>query len=543
MAITGKRMRLGEILIKAGVLTEEQLQLGLARQQQTREPIGQILVSLNMVTDEQIKHALEVQYGVKPFDLKSQIPSEVVRLVPESMMRQYKILPVAINQLTVAMVDPGNILALDDLRLRFKGVAIQPVVVTDAEFEQVLRSMPRDVLPEPSAEGSRPEPPLEEGSVDRMVQGLLANALKKRATEVVIEPREREAIVRFRVDGELISEPAVPARLASALMARLRVLADLSPTVSHLPQAGVLELVHESRTIQVQLRSLPTRHGPRASLYLQDPRPLKTLDLASAQLHPKTEAPLRALLRRSAGLVLLTGPQHSGKRALLEVCLKEATATGRAAIALDLPHADEIPGVTLVSSSDESPEAKRAALEAVLQQSTDILATDHVDDPEVARRLVRGTLAGRLTLMGLTSTQPLLDGLIDLGELPPRTVAQAVAGIVTLRRVKRLCPACRVPAPPDEAAVRALRLQGDLRQVHRAGACPECRGTGYQGQIRLVEAIPFDARLRALVADGAPRVEIEELARLQGYFPLRDAAAWAVAQGLTSIDALQDGDF
>lgn len=543
MAITGKRMRLGEILIKAGILTEEQLQLGLARQQQTREPIGQILVALNLVTDEQIKHALEVQYGVKSFDFKSKIPSEVMRLVPESMMRQHKIMPVAINQLTVAMVDPGNILALDDLRLRFKGIAIQPVVVTDAEFEQVLRNLPREAIPVPTEGGASPEPPLEEGTADRMVQGLLASALRKRATEVVIEPHHQEAVVRFRVDGELIPEPAVPIRLATALMARLRVMAQLSPSVSHQPQTGLLDFTHESRAIQVELRALPTRHGPRISLFLHDPRLLETRDLASMQLHAKAEAALRALLRRSTGIVLLNGPRHSGQRALLGAALKEATATGRAAIALDLPHVDEIPGVTLVSSSDESPEARRAALEAVLQQSTDILATDHVHDPEVARRLVQATLAGRLTLMGLTTTQTLLDGLLDLAGLPARMVAQAVAGTVTMRRVKKLCPACRVPALPDEAAVRALRLQGDLRQVHRAGACPDCRGTGYQGQISLVEVLPFDARLRELLAAGASRVEIEELARVQGYLPLRDAAAWAVSQGLTSIDALQDGDF
>ena len=544
MAVSGKRMRLGEILIQAGVLTDEQLQIGLAKQQQTRDPIGQILVNLGYVTEEQIKHALEVQYGVKSFSLKSRIPQEVLRLIPEAMMRRHKILPVSLNQLTIAMVDPSNILALDDLRLRFKGVSIQPVVVTEAEFEQALKGVPREAVVEAASREEDPEPenPQDESSAEKIAQAILSGALRRGATEVVLEPREHDVMVRFRIEGRLVKEPLIPSRLANALVARLRVLADLPPTASHTYQSGVIRMPHEARQIKIVLRCMPVRHGQMLTLRVYDPAQYQQAALDALVLHPQTAATLKALLERPSGLLLVNAPRHSGKQTMLAACLREVFRAGRSAIALDLPVAETLEGITQVMPSEQNLEARRAAVEAMLLQSSDMMVVDHVEDPEVARKLVRGALGGRLTLVGMTTTQGFLDELLDCTGMEERAIANAMAGVVTMRLVRRLCTACRIPYQPDEAILAYVRPYDDSGLLYRAVGCPDCHDTGYKGQVGLYEVLPMTAKIRQNVAQGASKAEIDALAKQQGVLPLADYAAWAVAQGLTTFEELARSD-
>ncbi|MNX16347.1 Type II secretion system protein E [compost metagenome] len=544
MAVSGKRMRLGEILIQAGVLTDEQLQIGLAKQQQTRDPIGQILVNLGYVTEEQIKHALEVQYGVKSFSLKSRIPQEVLRLIPEAMMRRHKILPVSLNQLTIAMVDPSNILALDDLRLRFKGVSIQPVVVTEAEFDQALKAMPREALLEQASreEDAETDPPQDESSAEKIAQAILTGALRRGATEIVLEPREHDVMVRFRIEGRLVKEPLIPSRLANALVARLRILADLPPTASPTSQSGVIRMPYEARPIKIVLSCMPVRHGQMLTLRIFDPAQFHQAVVDALVLHPQTASTLKALLERPAGLLLFNAPRHSGKQTMIAACLREVLRAGRSAIALDLPVAESLEGVTQVTPSEQNGEARRAAVEAMLLQSADLMVVDPIEDPEVVRKLVRGALGGRLALVGLTTTQRFLDELLDLSGMEARAIANAVAGVVTMRLVRRLCTACRIPYEPDEAKIAYFRPYDDSGLLYRAVGCPDCHDTGYKGQVGLYEVVPMSAKIRQLVAQGASKVEIDALAKQQGVLPLADYAAWAVAQGHTTLEELARSD-
>ncbi len=541
MDVSGLRMRLGEILIQAGLLTEEQLQIGLAKQQQKREPIGQILANLGFVTDEQIKHALEVQYGVKAFNLKSRILPEMIRLLPEAMIRQHKVLPVALNQITLAMVDPGNILALDDLRLRFKGVSIQPVLVSETEFEQILKSLPREATTEREEEAAA-EPAQDEGAANRLAHEILEAALRRGATEVVLEPRAGEMSARFRIEGVLVTEPAIPSRLANALIARLRVLAELPPMAGHVSQTGIIQLPYESHRIKVMLRCMPARFGQMVTLRIFDLERFKNAAIDGLVLHPQVASMVKGILARPAGLVVFNAPLHSGKHTMLAACLREATRSGRSAIALENPLADEIEGVTLVTANEENVEARRSAIEAILLQSPDVMLIDQTADPEVARKVVRGALGGRLALLGFTTTQVFLDELFDLSGLKQRTIANAVAGVVTMRLVRRLCVSCRTPYRPDDATKAFFMPFNPSGVLHRAQGCPDCQDTGYKGQIGLFEVYPFAAKMRQMVAQGASKTEIDVLAKQLGYLPLADYAAWAVAQGHTSLEELASAD-
>jgi type IV pilus assembly protein PilB len=257
----GKRLWLGEILIKAGLINDEQLGIGLNKQKQTREPIGEILIKLGFVTEDQIRHALELQYGVKSISLKGKIPLEIVRLLPESLIRQHLILPVGISHMTIAMVDPTNFMALDDVRLRLKGVYIEPVVVSESEFHEYLKQLPkaeaaRMAMPTQEAKPESrpvPVPSMDENNPATAATNLLNNAIRRHASEVIVEPQEAETIVRYRVDG-FFQKETLSAKMAQPLVSRFKVQADINP--GQVPQSGSFVYNYEGRNIKVFLNSI-----------------------------------------------------------------------------------------------------------------------------------------------------------------------------------------------------------------------------------------------------------------------------------------------
>ncbi|MNX73305.1 Type II secretion system protein E [compost metagenome] len=546
MTIPGKRLRLGEILINAGVLTEDQLAQGLSKQQQTREPLGEILIALGHVTDAQIKHALELQYGVKSFSMKQKPPQELVRLLPEAMIRQHQILPVGISQMTVAMVDPNNILALDDLRLRFKGVSLQPVVITDADFREILKVIPRETVvaaaPEAEArpEEERPDASLagEDQTAAQYAQGLLATALKRKATEIVLEPQEHETWVRLRIDGSLVREPSIAPRLGAAVIGRFKVLANLAPTSGGMAQTGTVKTRHEGRSIHLTLRALTVKHGQMLTLRLFDQSALEQTSLDSIVHHPGTREVLRRLLRLKSGLLLINGPKHSGKDTLLYALLKEALKDNRSVIGFGtMPF--ELEGIAQAPLDTHRPDL---SLSQVFEQSPDLLAVPSLTEPELARGLVHGALAGAAAIVGIPTAQRFLHQLLDLSELAPRPVANAVAGVVVIRLVRKLCPACKVPYKPDDQTFAFFKAINETGMLYRSVGCPECHETGYAGQVGIFGVLPFDAQLRHLVASNTPQPQIDQYAKQRGHMALYDYATWVAAQGLTTLDELAKTD-
>lgn len=520
MAISGKKKRLGEILIDAGLITEDQLNVGLVKQKQTREPIGEILVNLGIVTENQIKHALELQYGIKAFHANQKVPPEVLRLVPEAMIRQHQIMPVAINQLTVAMVDPGNILALDDLRLRYRGVSLQPVVITEADFRELMKAIPRDRGPSsdaaPAEELTVPPAATEESTANQLIQAILANAMRKRATEILLEPQEQETTVRFRVDGRFIKEPSVPPRLAELVLARLRVMAQLATGAGPGPQTGVIPVKSEGRSLRLLMRTLPLRHGLMASLRIFDQQTLEKATPETLVMHPTALEALDRLLSRASGMILFLGPRHAGRGALLNACMRRLTASGTSVLSLEDPVLVDIPGVAQLPITEGGPSALRHAVDSALQQVSDAVVVQDLDDAEAASRLIRTALAGRLVLASFATTQPYLADPLDTWGVPARSLAAGVAGLVTCRLLRRLCQTCH--GKGSEAA---------------GAPCADCGQTGYRGLVGAYEVLPLNARLRDLLLAGDTDAIAQE-ARATGLVPLADYGAWLVTEGQTS---------
>jgi type II secretory ATPase GspE/PulE/Tfp pilus assembly ATPase PilB-like protein len=530
MAVYGKRLRLGEILTRAGVISEAQLQVALAKQQLTREPIGEILISLGYVTSEQIRNALELQYGVKSITLSSSVNLDLVKLLPEAVIKRLRVVPVAIGQLTLAMVDPANMAAVEEVKSRFKGINVQPVVITETEFREFLANLST----EDQDIDNLDELSIDDASAAQLVHILLTHALSRGATELMLEPEEFETRIRVRIDGYLAAEPAVPTRISGLISSRLRVLCDMSPTPPLVPQNGSFHFPYEGRKLKVTLHSLPVKYGQLITLRFFDPVRLGATSLEDLIRHPSVRGSLEQLLLRQSGLVVINGPHHPLKTALIYACLRFAAQQGRGVVSLEpiIEHELEAISQLQVGAEGESAMSVGSALKTVLDHGHDIVAVWDCGDPDIARRLVRAALGGRMVVASWNTTERFLEEALESWGLPTRTVANALAGIVNVRALRALCRNCRREVqPPEDTHPLVLRYNDSGRLAVPGEGCETCGYRAYRGQVGSFEVFPLSRELRALVANGAPKASFDVVAQAEGLLPLADYAAWLVGQG------------
>lgn len=568
MAVGGKRVRLGEILVRAGVLEEAQLNEALAKQKETKEPIGEILTKLGFVTEEKIKYALELQFGVKHVNLKqARIPAEVLKLLPEPLLKQYQMIPVAVNQLTVALVDPNNILAIDEIRKRLKGVSVVPAVCTESDFWETLKTIPKEgAAPAPSntagAANHLPEIPaatdaqlkdlLEkaakgagDAAMAPVVNAILSSAIKKRASTIFIEPMENEVILRYRVDGHMLREPGIAAKLGQSIISRIKVMAGLAVTAGNAPMNGTFAFNFENRPVKIAFHSMPARHGQVMTIRIFDSALLASQGLDNLVLNPRTAQGVRALLQKPSGLLLFAGPRGSGKTILQYACLKELKGAGASIMTIEDPIEFDLDGITQVPVSAEpgaNDMSVLAGLNSALNQSPSAVMVSDVVEPAIAQRMVKGALAGTLVLGGLTTTQGALVEARETWDVPVRLIANSIAGLVTQRLVRRLCPSCKETYKPDEKTAAYFAKLNGTGDLVRAKGCENCYQTGFSGQVGVYEVIPFNAQIRELVARNAPKAHIDHLARQMGMLTLEDYAMWLVSQGHTTWDEIKKTD-
>lgn len=568
MAVGGKRIRLGEILVRAGVLEESQLNEALAKQKETKEPIGEILTKMGFVTEEKIKYALELQFGVKHISLKTaRIPAEVLKLLPEPLLKQYQMIPVAVNQLTVALVDPNNILAIDEIRKRLKGVSVVPAVCTESDFWETLKTIPKDTgapagasgasasashLPEiPAATDAQLKDLLDkatkggDAAITPLVNAILSSAIKKRASTIFVEPMENEVILRYRVDGHMLREPGIAAKLGQSIISRVKVMAGLAVTAGNTPMSGTFSFNYENRPVKIAFHSMPARHGQVMTIRIFDSAILASQGLDNLVLNPRTSAALRQLVGKPSGLMLFAGPRGSGKTILQYACLKELKNQGASIITVEDPVEFDLDGITQVPVSQE-PGANDLSvlggLNSALNQSPNAVMVGNVTEPAIAQRMVKGALGGTLMLGGLTTTQGALVEAKETWEVPVRLIANSIAGMVTQRLVRRLCPSCKEQYKPDEKTAAYFAKLNGTGDLYKPKGCENCYQTGFSGQVGVYEVIPFTPQIRELVARNAPKAHIDHLARQMGMLTLEDYAMWLVSQGYTTWDEIKKTD-
>ena len=555
-----QRRRLSDFLLAEGMLTAEQLASILAEQKRTNERFPVLVVRMGLMSEDQMVDAQSRHYRI-PFVVfpEGGIPPEILRLVPSAIALKHEVVPIgrSAGALTLAMVDPTNLSAVDDVAFR-TGMRVFPVIARPSVIRQALeqfyepqKSTLATALSEAEAEAGA-EPEIEEAPnpldlrasadhapVVRLVNMIIVEAINRGASDIHLEPGERFLQVRFRVDGVLQDIMAPAKRLEPAVVSRIKIMANLDIAERRLPQDGRIKFRDGSREIDFRVSVIPVLYGESVVLRLLDKSALK-LDLTQLGLDGWSLEQFQAAIRNPHGMILVTGPTGSGKTTTLYSALQTVNNSEIHILTLEDPVEYNIPRVNQVQVNEEIGFGFATALRSFLRHDPDVILVGEMRDLDTAQIANRAALTGHLVLSTLhTNDAPsTVSRLIDMG-IPPFLLASSLRLIVAQRLARKICEECRGPYDCDEADLipHGLRPQGRGAIVlFRGVGCPTCSYTGVRGRIALYEVLPITPEIRELVARGADPAEIKKVARDLGMLTLREAGLAKVLEGVTTIE-------
>jgi general secretion pathway protein E len=554
---------LGQILVESKTITEKQLQEALREQNEegSTKKLGEVLVANNFVSEEDMLKALAIQLDLPYYDRLpiNDIDPMLVDNIPIQFCRDNKILPIARDDfnVTVVVADPLNIHPLDDLRLILStniNMIVSPPSVIENSINRVFEranDASQKVLDELNVgdvgdEGDLDETrDLLESSDDekpiiRLVNSLLARAVKERASDIHIEPLENEVLVRFRIDGMLQDKTQIQKRHAGSLASRIKVIGKLDIAEKRVPQDGRISIKVAGKDIDVRLSVIPVAFGERIVMRLLDKSSGgKRLDQMG--LEKRTYDALGNLIEQKHGIVLVTGPTGSGKSTLLYACLMHINTSDINILTIEDPVEYQVSGVGQIEVKDKIGMTFASGLRAILRQDPDVIMIGEIRDSETARIAVQASITGHLVLSTLhtNDTASTVTRFLDFG-VQPFQLSSAVLGIVATRLLRRLCQNCREAYDPSDVELHQIGIKrADLkgRQIYRAGhGCDRCFGIGYHGRIGVYELMVFDEEMRTLIMATQDAKTIKKRAVDKGMITLRDAALHKVVTGDTSLD-------
>lgn len=548
------RERLGELLVRAGLVTDEQLQSALDEQQRSGGKIGEVLVRELMLTEDEIASALAEQKGLDHVNLASfEIDRDVTTLIPVRMARREGVIPIKLegDRLTLAMSDPLDVEAVDEVELR-TGFKVDPVVASASQVRFAIEKYIAggDALQElelVSHEQDLDDASLQETSGDadvavvRMVNQLIREAVVERASDIHFEPAERGVRVRYRVDGVLREAAGLPKNSQAELLSRLKVMADLDITERRRPQDGRIAVKVDDKTLDLRVATLPTPLGESITLRILDKEgSVKGLDEIGLGEHER--AAIDRMLQKPYGALFVSGPTGAGKSTTLYALLNAINDPGRKVITVEDPIEYRMDGVTQIAVNNRIGLSFAAGLRTILRSDPDIVMVGEVRDPETAETAVRAALTGHLVLSSIhTNDAPAaLTRLTDMG-VPPYITSSGLLGAVAQRLVRTLCKKCRKVQKVSWDRLVAAGFGEDEAlglKIYRAVGCSECSQTGYRGRIGVFEVMEFDEQLQDMFIHSAPADELREAAMGRGMRPLRRDALDKVAAGITTLEEL-----
>lgn len=547
---------LGQRLIEAGLINETQLQTALREQQRTREYLGRILIRLGYVSDEAVAAALAAQARVKFVDLGQYMAQpEAVQLIPENFARQHHLVPVSYvgKVLVVAMANPLDILTIDELRRLSKG----PVEVVGAAGNEILEALDRaygigagadwnEVVDQSIQQvvGRRGGAPVgeieaaQEAPVIRLIDSLLGRGIQEGATDIHIEPEERLVRSRFRIDGILRQGPDVPKELQGAVVARIKVMANLDIAENRLPQDGRISFSFGGRDIDLRVSTFPTVRGENLVLRILD-RAKLVLGLEQLGFSPDQLTFFKRILQSPNGIVLVTGPTGSGKTTTLYSALSYLNAEERNIITIEDPVEYEIAGIRQSQVNVKAGLTFGAGLRHMLRQDPDVIMVGEMRDEETADIAIRAALTGHLVFSTLHTNDAAgaLPRLADMGA-PPFLLSSALLLVVAQRLVRNICVSCKEEAEPDPALFKRMGLQGkeDQLKFFRGKGCDKCGFTGYRGRIGIFELLQITPEMNPLILEKADSRSIQRAARAQGMRTLLEDGIRKALRGGTTLE-------
>jgi type IV pilus assembly protein PilB len=559
--------RLGDLLVKEKVITSEQLDQAVRVQKESGARLGSVLVKLGFLSDEDVTNFLSRQYGVPAINLSFfEIDPQVVKLIPYDTARRYQILPLSRvgASLTIAMVDPTNVFAMDDIKF-MTGFNIEPVVASESaimegiekaygstheeDVEKVMQSLDlgeADVELQAEQEDlamADLEKAAEEAPIVKLVNLVLTDAVKRGASDIHIEPYEKEYRVRFRIDGMLQTIMNPPSKLKDAITSRIKIMAKLDISEKRLPQDGRIMLKMnvsgKKKQLDYRVSTLPTLWGEKIVLRLLDKENLR-LDMTKLGFESESLVKFEKAILKPYGMVLVTGPTGSGKTNTLYSSIARLNQPDTNIMTAEDPVEFQLAGVNQVQMKESIGLNFAAALRAFLRQDPNIILVGEIRDFETAEIAIKAALTGHLVLSTLhTNGAPeTISRLMNMG-IEPFLVATSVHMIVAQRLVRRICKDCNEELDlPVQALIEAGLTPEEAKKVkvRKGRGCSVCNNSGYKGRCGLYEVMEIDDEIRELVLVGASAVELKKKAIERGMLTLRRSGLVKVMEGVTTLE-------
>ena len=561
--------RLGEILVKEKLLSQEQLKQALDHQKKNGGRLGQALVKLGFISDDEITGVLSRQYGVPAINLSYyEVDPAVVKLVPQETAARYQVVPLSRvgSTLTIAMADPTNVFAMDDIKF-MTGLKVEPVVASEnaiqeaidkfyggsAKAEQDLDKVMAELgegadeveVSEEEAETSTSEleHAAEEAPVIKLVNLILSESLNRGASDIHIEPYEKEYRVRFRVDGILHNIMSPPLKMRDAITSRIKIMSKLDISEKRLPQDGriMLKLTRDGKKKELDFRVsvLPTLFGEKIVMRLLDKENLR-LDMTKLGFEPESLVKFEKAILKPYGMVLVTGPTGSGKTNTLYSSIARLNTSDTNIMTAEDPVEFQLPGINQVQMKEQIGLNFAAALRSFLRQDPNIILVGEIRDFETAEIAVKASLTGHLVLSTLhTNDAPgTISRLMNMG-IEPFLVATSVLLICAQRLVRRICTECKEEQNlPVQALIDVGYTPEEAKTVktYKGKGCERCNGSGYKGRAGLYEVMEVSDELRELILVGASALELKKKAVESGMITLRRSGLIKIAAGMTTIE-------
>ncbi|MCR4430742.1 MAG: ATPase, T2SS/T4P/T4SS family [Tepidanaerobacteraceae bacterium] len=546
---------MGDILVESGKITKKQLEYAIDLQKKRGNKLGKILVEEGIVSEDDIIEILEYQLDIPhiKFD-KYFIDSKVVGILPETIARKYNIIP--INKtgmlLTVAMSDPLNIFAIDEIKL-VSGMDVQPAIASESDIKNAIEYYYGKQTAEKAIEDFKKEYDIEDNialdkelieqvnnaPVVRFVNSIIEQAVANRASDIHIEPGERKLRIRFRVDGDLIEIMSTSMQTHGAVVARIKIMSNLDIAERRLPQDGRVELEAAGKNLDLRISIIPTVYGEKVVIRILD-RENFLMTKKQLGFNEKNIEKYEKLLKAPCGIILVAGPTGSGKTTTLYAALREINRPEINIITLEDPVEYRLDGINQIQVNPKIGLNFANGLRAILRQDPNVIMIGEIRDEETANLAVRAAITGHLVLSTLHTNDATSSviRLLDMG-IEPYLVASAIVGVIAQRLVRKICPECRsaYKASTQELKILGLTTESEL-VLYRGKGCSTCNGTGYYGRTAVNEIMVVTRKLRELIAQISTTDRLQELSKQQGMQTLKENCAEMVINGITTVEEM-----
>ena len=555
--------RLGDLLIAAGTITPEELDMGLQRQKETKERLGAALISAGIITEAELIEALRLQLGIEYIDLsKTTIPISMAQVVPKNIAKQFQVVPVRMerDELYLAMSDPMNFYAIEEVKKAVRK-KIVPMIATTEGVEHAILVLYGNEGAARAIEAMKREAPIEEDNGEeaqftgnilndnindaptiRLVNSIIERAILERASDIQIEPKEKELKVRMRNDGELRKILTIPKNLQNSVISRLKIMSGMDIAERRVPQDGRFNVKNKKREFDLRVNSLPTVYGEKIVARLLDKR-AGYLTPDSIGLMGDNLKKYQRAIHCTSGVILIAGPTGSGKSSTMNTMISQLNTEEVNVVTLEDPVEYNIDGVNQVQINEKTGMDFANGLRAILRQDPDIIAVGEIRDGETAQISMRAAITGHVVLSTIHTNDAVgtIERLEDIG-VEPYLIATALRAVISQRLVRRICPKCKKSYEATDEEVRRLGLSTEHKHIfYRGEGCADCFNTGYRGRIGVFEILEITPEIRPLISQQAGRSAIEqELASAHSEFKtLRENAIQLVEEGITTAEEVQ----